>query len=100
VNRENSLRIFIQPKTISDKKVDMNVKIVILDNLGNCVHIDNRKLDSDRKVEISWNGTNRKGRLVGTGTYALYIESMDNVAKTITKEQARKIAVKNIERKK
>ncbi len=30
VNRENSLRIFIQPKTISDKKVDMNVKIVIL----------------------------------------------------------------------
>lgn len=98
VNRENNLRIFVQPKTTGDKKVDMNVKVVILDNLGNCVYIDNRKLNSDEKVEIRWNGTNRKGRLVGTGTYALYIESMDNVAKTITKEKARKIAVKNIER--
>jgi hypothetical protein len=40
------------------------------------------------------------GRLVGTGTYALYIESIDKVAKTVTKEKARKIAVKNVERKK
>jgi len=100
VNGENSIKIFIQPKTTKDKKVDMVVKIIILDNLGNCVYKTDKNLVSDEKVEIGWNGTNLNGRLVGTGTYALYIESIDKVAKTVTKEKARKIAVKNVERKK
>jgi hypothetical protein len=94
VNGSDSIKIIIQPKTTKDKKVDMMVRVVILDNLGNCVYNADRKIDSDAKIELGWKGINKKGRIVGTGTYALFIETTDNDTKTVIRDKARKIAVK------
>jgi flagellar hook assembly protein FlgD len=73
----------------------MTVKVVILDNLGKCVFTAVRDLKSQAKVELGWKGKNLKGRTCGLGTYALFVETNDKVANTLTRDKARKIALIN-----
>ncbi len=51
-------------------KVNIDATIMVFDNLGGLVRIDSLKnAASESKLEWPWDGTNQKGRLVGTGTY-------------------------------
>jgi hypothetical protein len=94
-NGRDSVKIIIQPMANKTDSVDITVRVVILDNLGTCVFSAVRDLKSEAKVELGWKGKNLKGRTCGLGTYALFIETTDKVAKTVVREKARKIAILN-----
>ncbi|MCX7725846.1 MAG: hypothetical protein N2053_03240, partial [Chitinispirillaceae bacterium] len=53
-------------------KIDTLAVAVIYDKVGNVVAKLNSKPLSDG-AEIKWNGTNRKGRIVGDGTYLCFL---------------------------
>ncbi len=101
--RDNYLNIMVTTTLVNkDKPVDLDAKVMILDNMGNSIFVSQQKIsDADKKVgtnkvykELKWNGRNKKGRLVGTGTYLLYVDitAEGGAAKYLT--DTRKIAVK------
>jgi len=75
LGNSGGLGIEIRPKTGSlNGKLYGGIKI--FDNLGALVvdtsfTKDNVKDDQNGKIMWNWNGTNKKGRVVGTGTYLL-----------------------------
>jgi len=49
-------------------KVSLDATVMVFDNLGSLVRLETLENQSD-KIIWKWDGTNQKGRLVGTGTY-------------------------------
>jgi hypothetical protein len=58
----------ISPNAAGVKNVNIDATILVFDNVGALVVVDTLK-NVPTKIDWSWNGTNKKGRLVGTGTY-------------------------------
>jgi hypothetical protein len=88
-----NLSILIQPRVNLDKPINTSVKIMIFDYLGNNVYSMNSSISSKELKEIKWDGRNKKGRLVGIGTYMIVIQTED-LTTSAKQEQVRKIAVK------
>ena len=57
----------LEPGAKGAARVDIKAQIMIFDNLG-AVVVDTL-INAQREVDWPWNGTNKRGRLVGTGTY-------------------------------
>ncbi|HEX2960003.1 MAG TPA: hypothetical protein VHO70_24420, partial [Chitinispirillaceae bacterium] len=99
----NSLNIMVTATLVNkDKPVDLNAKVMIVDNMGNCIFVSQQKIsDADKKAgtskvykELKWNGRNKKGRLVGVGTYLIYIDITAEGGAAKYLSDTRKIAVK------
>jgi len=81
INENSSIKITASPigKLPSGAKID--AKLVIFDNLGNCIIPETvMKVDPDKPAESSfymyeWKGRNRQGRKVGTGTYIVFVRA-------------------------
>jgi hypothetical protein len=58
----------ISPNAKGVANVNINASIKVFDKLGRIVVCDTLK-NVPTKIDWSWNGTNKNGRLVGTGTY-------------------------------
>jgi hypothetical protein len=58
----------ISPNAAGVKNVNIDATILVFDNVGALV-VDTTLKNIPTKIDWSWNGTNQKGRLVGTGTY-------------------------------
>ncbi len=62
---------------LRQQEVNVRTTVTILDNLGNCVFSSVDSVKDDTSLEIVWDGTNKAGRYVGTGTYAVFIKATD-----------------------
>ena len=51
------------------------IKLVILDALGNLLNAQDLRTNSDGTVDVSWDLTNKAGRLVSAGTYVILVEA-------------------------
>jgi hypothetical protein len=73
-NNNKDMNITLSPNAKGDP-MDLRVTITILNNMGNVV-VDTTisqeaKPGQDNQVEYAWKGLNKKGRIVGTGTYLM-----------------------------
>jgi hypothetical protein len=71
------VKIMIKPEVLRQQDVNVQTTVTILDNLGSCVFTTVDSVKGDITLEIKWDGTNRNGRFVGTGTYAVFIKAID-----------------------
>jgi flagellar hook assembly protein FlgD len=67
-NGSRNVTVEMSPNAKGVANVNINASIMVFDNLGALVKLDTLKNVSN-KIDWVWNGTNQKGRLVGTGTY-------------------------------
>lgn len=97
----NSVSIGISPLLSTRKQnIKMQAKITILDNMGNLVYAPKEiPYEGQEGLKIQWNGINTKGRLVGTGTYIVYVKTVDLV-KDLNKTEVFKLAIKRSEARK
>jgi len=68
----NAATVTIRPES-KGCKVDVKAKILLFNNMGNVIidtTLDNSAIDGNT-IRWSWDGHNRKGRMVGTGTYLM-----------------------------
>ncbi len=66
-------QMYLRPKaTRFPFRIDSSAQAIVYDQVGNVV---NRLLSREENngIVIEWNGTNRHGRIVGDGTYVLYL---------------------------
>jgi hypothetical protein len=64
-------RLLVVPKTKNIHAISISARVKILDAVGNVV-MDQTDMPADeltKRPTLVWNGTNRNGRYVGTGTY-------------------------------
>ncbi len=62
------MNFYIQPQAKYKENIGYDIELIIYDPLGNVIQTISRLgLNGDSK--ITWNGTNQKGRIVGSGTY-------------------------------
>jgi hypothetical protein len=71
------VKIMVKPEVLRQQDVNVQTTVTILDNLGSMVFSSVDSVKDDITLEIKWDGTNRNGRYVGTGTYAVYIKAID-----------------------
>lgn len=71
VKEGNGTQILVTPDTSRIKRdVSLVATVVILDALGNNILKEKFITDNDRhRIYFFWDGRNKRGRLVGTGTY-------------------------------
>jgi uncharacterized repeat protein (TIGR01451 family) len=64
--------------------IKIEAKLVIFDNLGNCIIPETTmKTDSEKQEAVyEWKGLNRHGRKVGTGTYIVLVKAKSEKAET------------------
>ncbi len=67
----------IQTKAKVIDIVNIEVKLTIYDQLGNVMKDTTAKIEKQSDLNLSWDGTNRKGRLAGAGTYIAIVKSTD-----------------------
>jgi RNase P/RNase MRP subunit p29 len=69
------LFITVDPKMKNTNAIRIRSEIIIHDCLGNLLfrHME----ENNGIIKCTWNGTNRKGRRVGTGTYLLNVKMVD-----------------------
>jgi len=81
-----SLRIWISMTQYVERAFEAlkdNANVRIYDMMGNVVAMSGEKLRMERVSQngerylLVWNGSNRKGRLVGTGAYVVYVVLTD-----------------------
>jgi len=65
-------RVKITPLSRFPMQLDSSAQAVIYDKVGNVVN-KAISLKMDNGVELQWNGTNKKGRFVGIGTYLMIL---------------------------
>lgn len=82
---KEKLLITIDPLVKTKNIADISVEITIFDGLGTMTykHLE----QSPGKITHYWNGSNRKGRIVGTGTYLLLVKATDLKTNQIRLEQ-------------
>jgi flagellar hook assembly protein FlgD len=71
---DKNMQIVLSPTAKGDP-MDLDVKIRIFNNMGNIVVdtniVQKAQPGRDNEVAYTWKGLNKKGRVVGTGTYIL-----------------------------
>ncbi|MBN1602327.1 MAG: fibro-slime domain-containing protein [Chitinispirillaceae bacterium] len=67
--------ITVDPAVRTRNEIDIHAHAYIFDPLGTCIYDTQDR--SNQTIKLEWNGTNRKGRQVGTGTYLLIVEMTD-----------------------
>lgn len=71
------VKFTVKPVVMRQQEVHVRTSVTILDYLGNCVFTAADSVTKDLTLEIKWNGRNKMGRLVGSGTYAVFIKATD-----------------------
>ncbi|HEX2956935.1 MAG TPA: hypothetical protein VHO70_08880 [Chitinispirillaceae bacterium] len=71
------VKIIVKPIVMRQQDVHVRTSVTILDYLGTCVFSATDSVKNDLTLEIKWNGVNKTGRLVGSGTYAVFIKATD-----------------------
>ncbi|HEX2956177.1 MAG TPA: fibro-slime domain-containing protein [Chitinispirillaceae bacterium] len=69
------VNITVDPTVRSRNEIDIYAHIFIFDPLGNCIFDKDSR--SNKLIPFQWNGINRSGRMVGTGTYLIVAEMSD-----------------------
>jgi fibro-slime domain-containing protein len=69
------LLITVNPKIKTKNAISIRTEIIIYDYLGNLVFKHSE--ESNEMIKCTWEGTNKYGRLVGTGTYLLIAKATD-----------------------
>jgi hypothetical protein len=91
----SQVKIIVKPEVLRQQDVNVRTSVTILDHLGNCVFSVVDSVKDDITLEIKWDGTNRIGRYVGTGTYAVFIKATDLTKNNrIIEPELKKLAVK------
>jgi fibro-slime domain-containing protein len=67
--------ITVDPAVRTRNEIDIHAHAYVFDPLGTCIYDTQDR--SNQAIKLEWNGTNRKGRQVGTGTYLLIVEMTD-----------------------
>lgn len=92
-NREAVIKI--EPSFKLRQYVKFSIDVSIFDPVGNLVfkdHIESKDSPT-MTVLVKWNGRNRKGRMVGTGTY-ITIVKVNDLLRNMVKTERVKIGVK------
>jgi fibro-slime domain-containing protein len=84
------LVITVDPKLKNTNSISIRSEIMIYDCLGTCLfrHIE----DNNKIIKCTWNGTNRKGRRAGVGTYLLTVK-MTDLKRNVSASEKRLIGV-------
>lgn len=69
--------ISIQTKAKVIDIVNIEVKLTIYDQLGSIMKDTTAKIEKRPDLNLSWDGTNKKGRFAGAGTYIAILKSKD-----------------------
>jgi hypothetical protein len=86
---QEKINIFVDPKVKVRNEISIAASIYIFDPLGDCIY-DMSVEQSNKAISFVWSGSNRNGRLVGTGTYLL-VAKMTDLKAAQTKIQQLKI---------
>jgi fibro-slime domain-containing protein len=86
---QEKINIFVDPRVKVRNEISIAASIYIFDPLGNCIY-DMSVDQSNKAISFVWGGSNRNGRLVGTGTYLL-VAKMTDLKAAQTKIQQIKI---------
>jgi fibro-slime domain-containing protein len=72
---QEMITITVDPTVRTRNEIDIQSHAYIFDQLGSCIFDVIER--SNKTIKHQWNGSNRNGRLVGTGTYLLVVEMTD-----------------------
>ncbi|KMQ52759.1 hypothetical protein CHISP_0528 [Chitinispirillum alkaliphilum] len=77
IRESNGLVLIVEPLSRASISSGFKSEFVLYDKVGNIVTTTKGKRGSDNVVYFVWDGKNRNGRLVGTGTYMLIVSIED-----------------------
>ncbi len=90
---KENVKIIVNSGAKTKIEVRLTISITIVDGFGNCVFRDEKTITDELKCV--WNGRNLNGRIVGAGTYVVYVSVRNESNGKIVAEK-KKIAVKRM----